>query len=117
MPRKFFYDTGEQKVGPVTGNDLVRLRAEGAISDATWVRAADSETWRPLAGVNLREEEEEERNPSLWRLLTQHLGLWRVLMLIAVGIVFVALLAGLLTTLWPVLLVLAVLWLVYRAIQ
>ena len=117
MARKFFYDTGEQKVGPVTGNDLVRLRAEGTINDATWVRSADSETWRPLAGVNLREEEEEERNPGLWRLLTRNLGLGRLLLIIAVGIVFVALLAGLLTVMWPVLLVIPLLWLLSRALR
>ena len=117
MPRKFFYDTGEEKVGPVTGNDLVRLREQGAISDATWVRRADSETWRPLAGVNLQEEEEEERNPSLWRMLTRHLGMGRLLLIIAVGIVLVVLLAGLVSMLWPVLVVLLVLWLAYRAIH
>ncbi|MDO4222232.1 MAG: hypothetical protein Q4C88_08950 [Akkermansia sp.] len=117
MARKFFYDTGEEKVGPVTGNDLVRLRAEGAISDATWVRAADSETWRPLAGVNLQEEEEEERNPSLWRLLTRNLGVGRLLMIIAVGIVFVVLLAGVVSVLWPVLLVIPLLWILSRALR
>ena len=117
MARKFFYDTGEEKVGPVTGNDLVRLRAEGAISDATWVRRADSETWRPLAGVNLQEEEEEERNPSLWRLLTRNLGVGRLLMIIAVGIVFVVLLAGVVSVLWPVLLLIMLLWILSRALR
>ena len=117
MARKFFYDTGEEKVGPVTGNELVRLREQGVISDATWVRRADSETWRPLAGVNLQEEEEEERNPSLWRLLTRNLGVGRLLMIIAVGIVFVALLAGVVSVLWPVLLVIPLLWLLSRALR
>ena len=64
MARKFFYDTGEQKVGPVTGDRLVQLRAAGEIDDSTWVRRADSSTWRPLGSVNLREEEEREANPS-----------------------------------------------------
>lgn len=117
MPRKFFYDTGEEKVGPVTGNDLVRLRAQGAISPATWVRRADSETWRPLSSVNLNEEEEEERNPGLWRILTRNLGVGRLLLLIAVGIVFVLLFAGVVSVLWPVLLVLLLLWVLYRAIN
>lgn len=117
MARKFFYDTGEEKVGPVTGNELVRLREQGAISDATWVRRADSETWRPLAGVNLQEEEEEERNPGLWSLLTRNLGLGRLLMIIAVGVVFVALLAGVVSVLWPVLLVIPLLWLLSRALR
>lgn len=117
MARQFYYDTGKEKVGPVSGNDLVRLRDQGAVSPATWVRRADSETWRPLSSVNLKEEEEEEHNPSLWRVLTRNLGIGRLLMIIAVGIVFVMLLAGLVSVLWPVLLVLLLLWLLYRAIN
>ena len=58
MSRKFYYDTGTEKVGPVSGADLVRLRASGTITDQTWVRRADNNTWRPLSTVNLREEEE-----------------------------------------------------------
>ena len=117
MARQFYYDTGEEKVGPVSGTDLVRLRAQGAISPATWVRRADSETWRPLSSVNLEKEEEEERNPGLWRLLTRNLGVGRLLLVIAVGIVFVLLLAGVASVLWPVLLVLVLLWALYRAIN
>ena len=38
MARKFIYDNGEEKLGPVTGRELLRLRAEGEIEDNTWVR-------------------------------------------------------------------------------
>lgn len=117
MAKKYYYDTGEEKVGPVTGNDLVRLRAGGTISGATWVRRADSETWRPLSAVNLAEEEEEERNPGLWRLLTRNLGIGRLLLVIAVGIVFLVLLGTMVSVLWPVLLVLLVLWALARVLR
>ena len=111
MARKFFYDTGEQKVGPVTGNRLVQLRAAGEIDNNTWVRRADSGTWRPLGSVNLREEEEEEANPSLWRLLFRSLSWQSLLLLAAVVIVFIALMVGVLTVAWPFVLVLLFIWL------
>ena len=114
MARKFFYDTGEQKVGPVTGNQLVQLRAAGEINDQTWVRRADSATWRPLGSVNLREEEEQEANPSLWRLLMRSMSWQSLLLLIAVVIIFVAVSIGLLAFAWPVVLVLLFLWLLNR---
>ena len=71
MARKFYYDTGEEKVGPVSGEDLLRLRASGDIGDETWVRRSDSATWRPLHSVNLNEEEEKLRNPGLFKILKQ----------------------------------------------
>lgn len=114
MARKFFYDTGEQKVGPVTGSRLVQLRANGEIDDNTWVRRADSSTWRPLRSVNLREEEEQEANPSLWRLLTRNLSWQGLLMLVAIVIIFVAVGVGLLAFAWPIALVLLFLWLLNR---
>ena len=63
MARSYYYDTGELKKGPVSGNELVRLRSAGEISGDTWVRKANSSTWRRLADVDLREEEEEEATP------------------------------------------------------
>lgn len=111
MARKYYYDTGEQKVGPVTGTDLVQLRAQGEITDDTWVRRANSSTWRPLAGVDLRKEEEEEANPSLWKLIFRSLSWQTILLIIALVIIFVALAVGLLTFAWPILLVLFILWL------
>ena len=84
MAHKYFYDTGEEKLGPVTGNELVQLRAAGQIDNKTWVRREDSETWRPLGSVDLREEEYEEANPSLWKLLTRHMPVSRLILLVAV---------------------------------
>lgn len=114
MARKYFYDTGEQKVGPVTGNQLVQLRASGQINDNTWVRRENSSTWRPLGSVNLREEEEQEANPSLWRLLTRNFTWQSLLLFGAVVIIFVAVGIGLLAFAWPIVLVLLFLWLLNR---
>ena len=114
MARKFFYDTGEQKVGPVTGNRLVQLRAAGQLHDNTWVRRADSGTWRPLSSINLREEEEQEANPSLWRLLTRSFTWQSLLLFVAVLIIFIAVGIGLLAFAWPIILVLLLLWLLNR---
>lgn len=114
MARKFYYDTGEQKVGPVTGNRLVQLRAAGEIADDTWVRRADSSTWRPLSSVDLREEEEQEANPSLWRLLRRSFSWQSLLLLLAILIIFITLAVGFISLAWPFLLVLLVLWLLNR---
>ena len=114
MARKYFYDNGEEKIGPVSGNQLVRLRAAGEISDDTWVRRADSGTWRPLSSVNLREEEQEEANPSLWKLLLRSFSWQTLLMLFALAIIFVAVAAGLIAFAWPLLLVLLIIWALNR---
>ena len=86
MARQFYYDTGTEKVGPVSGTDLVRLRASGEINDETWVRRADNNTWRPLHTVNLSEEEEEERNPGFFTLLRRS-GLLGPVLIIVLGLV------------------------------
>ncbi len=117
MARKYFYDTPQGKVGPVSGEDLVRLRAAGEISADTWVRRAESSTWRHLAQVDLREEEEAEANPSIWRLLRRHVPIGTLLILAAVAIIFIMILVGLASVMWPVLLVLLVLWLLSRAVK
>ncbi len=110
MARKFYYDNGSEKIGPVTGNELVRLRAAGQLDDNTWVRREDSVTWRPLHSVNLREEEEEEANPGLLKALWRS-GMLVPLLLVALGLVIFALLAvGALSIFWPVLLIVAVIW-------
>lgn len=115
MARKFYYDTGEKKVGPVTGNDLVRLRAAGEIDDSTWVRQANSSTWRPLGSVNLREEEQEEANPSLWTLLRRSLSWQNLLLLLALAVVFIALAVGFIAIAWPFLLLIFFFWLISRS--
>lgn len=117
MARKYFYDTGEEKVGPVSGNELVQLRAAGQIDNKTWVRRDDSETWRPLGAVNLRAEEEEEANPSLWRLLTRHMPVSQIILIVSVIVVLVVLLLGVLSVAWPFILVALVVWFLARAVR
>lgn len=114
MARKFYYDDGEQKIGPVTGNDLVQLRATGQISPDTWVRREDSATWRPLSSVDLRAEEEEEAHPSLWRLLRRSMTWQSLLLLIALLVIFIAIAVGLLAFAWPIILLLLFLWFLNR---
>ena len=114
MARKFFYDTGEQKIGPVTGNELVLLRARGEINDDTWVRRADSSTWRPLRNVNLREEEEQEAHPSLWRMLLRSFNWQGLLIFIAICVIFFAVMGFVLSYAWPIILVLLFLWFLNR---
>ena len=117
MAREFYYDTGGKKVGPVTGYDLLRLRTEGSVADDTWVRRANSSTWRRLAEVDLSKDEEEEANPSPWRLLTRHVS-WRGLLLFfAVVTVLIALFIGLVSVAWPLLFVLLILWMLNRLIK
>ena len=117
MARQFFYDTGAEKVGPVSGTDLVRLRASGEISDETWVRRADSSTWRPLHTVNLSEEEEEERNPGLFTILKRS-GLLGPLLIFLLGLVlFIVFAVGAIKLFWPVLLVIFFIWLLNKALN
>ncbi len=117
MARQFYYDTGTEKVGPVSGTDLVRLRASGEINDETWVRRADNNTWRPLHTVNLSEEEEEERNPGFFTLLRRS-GLLGPVLIIVLGLVlFIVLAIGALQLFWPVLLVLFIFWILGKALR
>lgn len=117
MARQFYYDTGTEKVGPVSGTDLVRLRASGEINDETWVRRADNNTWRPLHTVNLSEEEEEERNPGVFTLLRRS-GLLGPVLIIVLGLVlFIVLAIGALQLFWPVLLVLFIFWILGKALR
>ncbi len=111
MARKYYYDDGENKVGPVSGEDLLRLRASGSLSDDTWVRSEKSATWRPLASVDLREEEAEARNPSFWKILRRHMPLRSIILLVAVLVVFVVAGIAFVGVFWPVLLVLFFFWL------
>ena len=117
MARKYFYDTPQGKVGPVSGEDLVRMRATGEIDGDTWVRRENSSTWRHVSKMDLRKEEEAEANPSFWTMLRRHVPLSTLIIFVALAIVFVMLLVGLASVLWPVLLVLLVLWLLSRALK
>ncbi|MBQ2869774.1 MAG: DUF4339 domain-containing protein [Akkermansia sp.] len=117
MARKFYYDTGTEKVGPVTGADLVRLRASGEINNETWVRRADNNTWRPLHTVNLNEEEEEVRNPGLFTILKQS-GLLGPLLVVLLGLaLFIVVAIGAIQIFWPVLLLLFIFWLLSKALK
>lgn len=117
MARKFYYDTGEEKIGPVTGHTLLHLRAEGRIEDDTWVRCANSATWRHFAELDLRKEEQEEANPTLWQLLTRYAS-WRgILLFVAVMVVLLALFIGLVSVAGPLLLVVLVLWILSHFIK
>jgi hypothetical protein len=117
MARKFYYDTGTEKVGPVTGADLVRLRASGEITNETWVRRADNNTWRPLHTVNLAEEEEEERNPGLFTVLKRS-GLLVPACIMLLGLVlFIFIAIGAIKIFWPVLLLLFIFWLLSKALK
>lgn len=107
MARKFYYDTGEEKIGPVSGEDLLRLRASGDISNDTWVRRADSSTWRPLHSVNLHKEEENLRNPSLMTILKKtRLIVPVILIAVAIGLMLLKLFGF-----WPFLLIGLLIWL------
>ncbi len=117
MARKYYYDTGEEKVGPVDGETLLRLRASGQLAADTWVRAENSSTWRPLASVDLREEEEEATNPSLWKLLLRHVSLPNLILMGAVLIVIVAVLIFFIGAFWPLLLAMALVWLLMSSIN
>ena len=117
MARQFYYDTGSEKIGPVSGADLVRLRASGEISNDTWVRRADNNTWRPLHTVDLREEEEEERNPGLFTVL-QRSGLLGPLMILLLGlVVFIFIAIGAIKIFWPVRLILFIFWILSKALR
>lgn len=117
MAKKFYYDNGTEKVGPISGEDLLHLREQGELSADTWVRRADSETWRPLSSVDLTEEEEEERNPSMLRVLMRSGMLTPLLIMLAAFVGMVLLLAGVVAYLWPVLLVVFIVWLLAKALK
>lgn len=121
MARKFIYDNGEEKLGPVTGRELLRLRAEGEIDDNTWVRPEESRTWRPLRHTDLREEKKKEASSgligSLWRMLVSHMSFKMMLVLGLVVVVLLAMLVVAGVYLWPLFLVLFMIWLLGRLIQ
>lgn len=98
MARKFYYDADGEKLGPVTGQELLYLRAEGRIGDNTWVRAEDSQTWRPFSAVNLNEERRQEAAAGPWcrmlraasprTLLLGGLVMVSLLVFVAIAVVF-----------------------------
>ncbi len=117
MARKYYYDTGEQKVGPVDGEELLRLRSTGALADDTWVRAADSSTWRPLGSVDLRREEQEAANPSIWKALLRHVPLPSLLLGVAVLVVVLAVIIFFIGAFWPLLLAFGLVWMLMSSMR
>lgn len=111
MARKFYYDDGSEKHGPVSGDELVRLRAEGTISDETWVRREDNGTWRPLGTVDLHDEEEEARNPSLLGVLRRSGLLWPAVLFVLGAAAVIILAMGLIAVFWPLIGAIVLLWL------
>ncbi len=117
MARKYYYDTGEEKVGPVDGEELLRLRSTGQLAADTWVRAENSSTWRPLSSVDLREEEEEAANPSIWKQLLRHVPLPTLILWGAVMVVILALLVFFISAFWPLLLAVALVLLLMASVR
>ncbi len=117
MARKYYYDTGEEKVGPVDGEELLRLRSTGRLPGDTWVRAENSSTWRPLESVDLRKEEVEAANPSFWKLLLRHVPLPTLILGAAVLVVLLALLVFFIGAFWPLLLAFALVWVLMTSIR
>ena len=97
--------------------NVPRDKATGEITDETWVRRADNNTWRPLHTVNLSAEEEEERNPGLFTILKRS-GLLGPVLVILLGLVlFIVVAIGAIKVFWPVLLMLFIFWLLSKALK
>lgn len=114
MSHQFYYDDGNEKHGPVSGEKLVELRAQGIISDETWVCRDGSDTWRPLGSVDLSEEEEEARNPSLLTLLRRSGLLWPALIFVLFLGAVIVLLSGLIAVFWPFIVTLLLIWMLMK---
>lgn len=112
MPsQQFHYDTGSEKLGPVSGAELLCLLAAGEITPETWVRRADSSTWRQLSNIDLSKEKEEEQKRSVRRALWQSLSPATIVGIICLILFLIALLwLGIMAVkfLWPLILVLII---------
>lgn len=119
MARTFYYEVDGKQLGPVNGRELLNLRARGAIQADTWVRCENSETWRPLRSVDLREEQRKEQAAGPWRALLRMLlrgrGAKSLLVSALVLFVLLAMLVMAAVFLWPLFL-LILLWLFISAV-
>ncbi len=120
MAQQFYYDSGTEKIGPISGVDLVQLSHEGRITPDTWVRRAESSTWRRLADIDLTKEKEKEQKRSFWRAIWQQLTPAHIvgilcLLLFLGGVLTLGVMA--LKVLWPILLVLLVFWWLSRVLK
>ena len=117
MSRKFYYDIDGEKHGPVTGQELLYLRAGGKIDGKTWVRAENSQTWRPFDSVDLREERKKQASSGIWRQLFRNISPGTLAIMGMVLVILVVLLVVAVSFLWPLLLVLLALALVSRLMK
>lgn len=117
MANKYYYDTGEEKLGPISGEELYVKLQRGEISPEVWVRMEDSETWRKLKDTDLREAEEAVRNPGLWKVLSQLLTSKGFLIVAAFLLVMMMAAGTLLYYLWPILPVLFLLIAFYYIVK
>lgn len=117
MARKFYYDADGEKLGPVTGQELLYLRAEGRIDDKTWVRAEDSQTWRPFASVDLREERRKESSAGIWRQLFRNISPATMLVTGLVIFTLIVLMVTVAVFMWPFLLFLVAFFFVLRLMK
>ncbi len=120
MSTEFYYDTGEEKIGPISASELLLLHQQGTITADTWVRRGDSSTWRRYADTDLRRERQIEKRKSFWRLLWQQMTPGTIFG----AICLICFIGGVLTLgvfalkfLWPVLLFLLVFWWMNKAIK
>lgn len=117
MARRFYYNVDGEKYGPVTGQRLLTLRAEGRISNDTWVRAENSQTWRPFVNVNLREERKKVSSRSLLFRLLQGSSLRVWICLAVLLFAFLLFLIFLLKYAWPLLFMLIVMYAISQYIK
>lgn len=117
MARKFYYDHDGEKLGPVSGQELLHLRAQGEIDGNTWVRPEDSQTWRPLAHTDLREESEKRKNRGPLLQMLSGLSPLTLLLMVLVIVILGGLFVAMLVYGWPLLLLLIAFIMFARIIQ
>ena len=117
MARKFYYYHDGEKLSPVTGQELLSLRAQGEIDGNTWVRPEESQTWRPLAHTDLREETEKKKNRGPLLQMLSGLSPLTLLLMGLVITILVGLFVAMLVYGWPLLLLLILFVMCARIIQ
>ncbi len=105
MSRKFYYDIDGEKHGPVTGQELLYLRAGGKIDGKTWVRAENSQTWRPFDSVDLSAERKQQASAGILSQLFRNIPLGTKIAIGLVLLIILVLLVIAIKFLWPILLV------------
>lgn len=118
--QRFYYDSGTEKLGPISGAELLRLLASGEVTRETWVRRENSTTWRPLASIDLSKEQEQEKKRTVRRALWNSLSPTAILGIICllaflVALIYVGILA--VQLLWPIILVVIIASLIMRVMK